>query len=140
LRFPDKVVATRRWAEWKPWAVVGASAVFFAGAAYFDTRASQGFDRFGSAFSQQCPDGCDQGQVPASWTEDLQQAETNRGVAVAGYVTGGLVLATGAILIYLNREQVIRVAAEEDGETRAAITIMPVLVPRGAGIGAGLHF
>jgi hypothetical protein len=140
VRYPDKVIATRRWAAWKPWAVVGASAGFFAGAAYFDRRAGRKFDRFGSAFSQQCPEGCDQGQVPVSWTEDLQRAQTDRDVAVAGYVTGGLVLAAGAILIYLNRERVIRVAADEDADTWTMITIMPVLVPRGAGIGAGIHF
>jgi hypothetical protein len=132
--------SSRRWAAWKPWAVAGASTVFVAGAAYFDRRASRGFDGFGRAFSQRCPDGCDQGQVPAAWSAELERAESDRGVAAAGYVTGGLVLATGAILVYLNRERVIRVAAEEDADTRATITITPVLVPRGAGIGAGLHF
>jgi hypothetical protein len=139
LRFPDSVIATRRWAAWKPWAVVGASAVFFAGAAYFDRTSSRGFDRFDGAFSQRCGEGCGDAQVPAVWVEELFQAETEQRVARAAYIAGGAVLATGVVLVYLNRERVIRVSA---GDTAggANVTFAPMLSPRGAGLTAALRF
>jgi tetratricopeptide (TPR) repeat protein len=128
----------RRWAPWKPWAVAGASAVFFAGAAYFDRRASQEFDRFDSMFRQQCVDGCTDDVVPASWDATWQHAEDQRRIALSGYITGGAVLATGAILVYLNRERVIRFAVDENGA--AAITVQPMLSPHGASMGAEVRF
>jgi hypothetical protein len=137
LPIEESMIRTeRRWAVWKPWAAVGASAVFFAGAAYFDHTSSQEFDRFDRAFSQRCGDGCGDAVVPAAWVEDLHRAETEQRIALTLYVTGGAVLATGAVLVFLNRERIIRVSADD----AADVALLPVLSPRGAGLSAAFRF
>jgi hypothetical protein len=151
LALPAFMAAERRWAAWKPWAVVGAAAVVMAGAGYLDYHSSQGFDRFDGEFDTLCRDGCPQDEVSRTLRDSLDRAEREQRIAQVSYAVGGAVLITGVALVYLNRERLVRHGGEErqEGKARGAriaplpardAVFRPALGPGRAGIEVELRF
>lgn len=148
LTVPESVETERRWAAWKPWAVVGAGALLMAGAGYLDYDSSQSFDSFDREFDSLCENGCPEGEVPRTLEDTLNQAEREQLVARISYAVGGTALVTGMALLYLNREQLVRRGGRAGAERAARVSpvparapvFIPVLGPRQAGIQLELTF
>lgn len=135
---PGAVDTERRWATWKPWAVVGAGAVAMVGAGYLDRRSSQAFDHFDDDFDTLCNEGCPETEVPTAFQDTLARAVFEQRLAQASYAVGGAVLATGAVLLYLNRERLTIRRGREQAARAPMVT--PVLEPGHAGVRAVLYF
>jgi tetratricopeptide (TPR) repeat protein len=137
LRVAARLETVRRWAVWKPWAAVAGSALLLGGAAYLDFKTTSDFEEFDASFHQRCPQGCQDAQLPEQFTSQLSSARTQQDVALVTYAAGGALLVTGAVLLYLNRERVIRIDDESDS---SGISLTPVITTDGAGLSAGIRF
>ena len=135
--YPDRVLTVRRWPAWRPWAVLGASAVVMAGGRYLDWRAEQGFDRFDRALAAACTGtrGCEASDVAASAYERRDHARALQWSARATYLAGGAVFAGSAVLLYMNRERQVRRRGPS-----AHLALVPVLMPHFAGASARWEF
>lgn len=135
--YPDRVLTVRRWPAWRPWAVLGASAVVMAGGRYLDWRAEQGFARFDRALAAACTGtrGCEASDVAASAYEQRDHARALQWSARATYLAGGAVFTGSAVLLYMNRERQVRRRGPS-----AHLVLVPVLMPHFAGASARWEF
>ena len=148
LALPASVSTERRWTAWKPWVVVGAGAIVMMGAGYIDYDTSRSFDSFDIEFDMLCGTGCPDDEVPQALRDRLRRTERAQRVGQISYAIGGAALVTGVVLVYMNREQVVRRGGQAGRERagRAAsrpvreLVFMPVLGPGQAVIQAELHF
>ena len=142
---PDQVLTVRKWAAWKPWAVVAGGAALLAGSAYFDFSSSSGFDDFDGAFLERCPMGCQSDQIPVEFNDQLDSARGQQNIARITYTIGGLAMITGVALLYVNRERVIRIKGERpDAEPAPSIServsVTPVVTQTQVGISTSIDF
>ena len=95
----DKMIETRRWTAWKPWAVVGAGATLGLLGVGAWWQGERDFDRAGDAAI--CP--VEDPACPPSTPRPYGRAvlEVRLGVGLA--MTGAAVTATGLLLVRLNR-------------------------------------
>ncbi len=101
-------VATRKWAAWKPWAVVGAGAVIGGLGGLVQLSAIDQMNKYNDAIGEDCADGgCDPDAVPAGTANFETTALFRNKVAIGMMVTGGAVLVTGAVLVVMNREKIV---------------------------------
>jgi hypothetical protein len=128
--------SSRRWAGWKPWAVVGAGVAVGMAGAVAHWRSAANFDAFDARFGElpcgraadAIGEGCKSGQVPLEAARTLDRARLQQRVAVGAYVAGGAVLATGLALVTLNRPRI------KDA------TLEPLVSPSMMGVEVRLHF
>jgi hypothetical protein len=140
--------SSRRWATWKPWAVVGGGAVVALAGGVVHRRAAVSFGEYDDEFLQLgCvvepdPDepGCTEADVPAHMQDKLRQATWEQRIAVASYTVGGAALATGLVLVYLNRPRLTQKAEQAEKNRPANISFSPVVTPRSMGLSATLRF
>ena len=138
---PDRVFTERHFAAWKPWAVVLSGAVLLGVSGYFDYSSSQGFNEFDTAFTERCPVGCPQNQIPPDFITQLDSSRTQQNIARATYAVGGLAFAAGAALLYYNRERVVRIKGDKETAKEApSVTVMPVVGPRDIGVATTVRF
>ena len=131
---PEVLVPVRRWAVWKPWAVTATGAVLTVGAGFLSWQSSRGFDAFDEGFDYYCAQGCV--GMPVQLDNDLARARWQQRVSLVGFALGGAALFTGAVLIYLNRERLIR----QDDETTPSLAILPTVTHDGtSGVALGAH-
>jgi hypothetical protein len=105
--------SSRRWAGWKPWAVVGAGALLATAGGVLDWRAGSEYERFDIDFAELgCAGrdgqpgvvtGCRAGEVPPALEDTLDRARFQERAALTLYAVAGAAVATGAVLLYLNR-------------------------------------
>lgn len=106
----------RRWDVWAPVTVttVGAVAVLGGGAAWF--IAANKFDEYDSKVNAECSLGCVADDPIVASLEPLKRSgERYNAAALPLMVGGGVTLAVGAVLLYLNRAEAYRIAPEELG-------------------------
>jgi hypothetical protein len=115
----------RRWAEWMPWTVLGSGVAVAAAGALFHLEARRNYGLFDTGI-QECG-GC---VPPQGLTSRRMRGDTLQAVAIGGYALGGAALATGAVLLFLNRPIPIRL--DPEAETAPQVTVAP-LVGRGEG-------
>jgi tetratricopeptide (TPR) repeat protein len=128
--------ASRRWAVWKPWAIViGGGAIAAAGGG-FHALASRNFTAYDEQFrGLDCalPQG-DPPQVPGCPKDDprleeqglnarLKLAKREQRIAIGGYIVGGSLIATGVVLLYMNRPRLSE--REAAGGATRAVTVVP---------------
>jgi hypothetical protein len=101
----DSTKVRRRWAVWKPWAVVAAGAAVTLGAGAFHYAGVQKLDWVDTQSRARCPapSGCS--TEPSDLASARSTARTYQGIAFTGYAVGGAILAAGATLAWLNRAQ-----------------------------------
>ena len=99
--FRSATVTTRRWAQWKPWVVLGAGAVVAGGGAVMFGFAQSNMSDYDSTVVSECP--CTAAQ---SRELDLQgylnRARAQEVVAYSLFAVGGSVLAVGIVGVILN--------------------------------------
>lgn len=131
LRRPSgkDVEFSRRWAAWKPWAVVGGGALLGSIGGYLYTRSVSTMDEYDREIGLQCGNGCDSATLSASTRNLEDQAKLLNTVSIATMGTAGVLLATGAVLVYMNQlhpqtESAVRVVAVPtvDGGAQATLS------------------
>lgn len=138
-QYPEYLATTRRWSPWVPWAVMGAGATAMLFGVALDLKSAADFDEFDSGFDMVCGGslGCLPAELPAKLQRQLDQAVNQRWLARGVYLVGGLTVASGAVLLYLNRERLERRRGQIE-PTRMSFS--PVLAPDAAGVSARLRF
>lgn len=127
-----EVQSQRRWAAWKPWAVVGAGVVLAAGGRMIHLQARNEL----RAFDAQINDLG--GWMPPSGLEDTRpHAKNLQRVAIGSYALGGAAVITGLSLVYANRLQPRLTLIPLRGSTW---TVTPVVGSGETGVQASLPF
>lgn len=137
-QLPESLTTVRRWPRWIPWAALGASTVVLASGAALDWHSSILFDAYDLEFDEKCAweEGC---QDTPELRDQLGRAELEQWLARGIYVAGGLTLATGTALLYLNRERLIRRQGPVEAPP-SSISLRPLFAPRGAGVSVRVRF
>ena len=125
----------RRWPTWIPWSVLGFGAVTIAGAGMVNWRASVRLSEAYAEFAEKCRTECDES------TQDellgrLDRTETRQQVSFIVVGVGAVSVLTGALLLYLNRERLVRL--QED--SAEAVTVRPALSLGGGQVSVIWHF
>jgi hypothetical protein len=123
---------SRRWKTWKPWAVVASGATIAAASGIVHAIAARTFRSYDDEFAKlPCAmgNGCAEGELPPSLRARLDRAELEQKLAVTGYIAGGAIAATGAVLLYMNRSRL-----REDAAQSGAIAIVPAVSPSTIGL------
>ena len=116
---------TRRWARWKPWAVVAGGAVVGLAAVPLWLAAQDRFDRYDADVADYCRrqpgGGCVDSDL-AMFDDQLSRAKTMRTLTYSTIAVSAAGLAVGAVLVYMNQPRAIVVSPMADGD-RAGVTI-----------------
>lgn len=133
----DAGLTRRRWSAWKPWAVVVAGGVAAATGGIFHAVSSHDFTQYDNRFAElDCvrvsPFACKTRDIPDDLKRTLNDARRYRQLTLAGYTVGGGLIATGVVLLYMNRAHLV-----EQPVTRSSvpsITIAPTVSPEMVGV------
>ncbi len=128
----------RRWTVWKPWAVVAAGTAVMLGGGVFHSLSAKNFSDYDDAFLRlPCVTGdgalgCTRADIGPTLNDQLDTARQQQRLAIGAYAVGGALLATGAVLLYLNRSRVPEGEAPRLSTPR--ISLLPELSPNAAGV------
>jgi hypothetical protein len=122
----SKVARTRtRWAAWKPWAVAGGGAAAVGVGVLFEFAASSNAASYDRYVHTRCPpEGC-----PADdpyLADHKSRARLDSGIGITSLTLGGAAIATGVVLLILNRPQTYY--------PEQIPAIMPAITNGGAGV------
>lgn len=110
---------TRRWAPWKPWAVVAGGVVaggLGLGSYVLARGARTDFDEYTTA---NCPCATKGGEL-LGYENDMKRYET---IAYSAWAVGGAVLVTGAVLVYLNQPRLAATVTPTIGREHAGAVL-----------------
>jgi hypothetical protein len=123
---------SRRWSAWKPWAVVAAGTAVAVGGGVFHSRAAANFSSYDDAFlrlpcvtAEDSP-GCTRADIGATLNDQLDKARQQQTIAIGAYAFGGALIATGAVLLYMNRPQLVE---DSPPYSTGRVTLVPELSP-----------
>lgn len=110
---------SRRWATWKPWAVVGTGAAVMAAGGVVHALAARNFNDYDEKFAKlpcaamrdMVPAGCSREQIGAALDQQLDRANRQQRIAIGAYIGGGALVAAGAVLLYFNRPRLVEQAS-----------------------------
>ena len=126
----DVTVYRRKWAAWKPYAVLGGGAAVAAIGGIVHLSAASSMTAFNDGI-RECG-GC----VPdSSLSAKRDSARTKETIAYLSYAVGVSAITAGAVLAYINREKAYR-----DESAVSGVAIVPTIAPRSAGISATVSF
>jgi hypothetical protein len=127
LYTPEEVIQyRRRWSPWVPWTVMGAGLAAAAGGGLLHSGAS---DRF-QAFDAQAT-ACGSCMPDAGMKALRSRGDALQRAAVVSYAAGGAALATGAVLLVLNRPRPYRIQPDV---TAQGVTVTPLLGTGASGV------
>lgn len=133
----EATVTKRRWASWKPWAVVGGGAFIAGVGGLLQWKASRDFDRYDRHVERDCADtGCAKADLDTT-LEDLAKLE-NR-VAIGMMAVGGVALAGGLWMLWLNRPTTYT-PEEQANSPQPSVMLTPVITPGAASVDLALRF
>ena len=140
ITLEEAAEANRRWATWKPWAVVGAGVAIAAGGGVFQLLSSRNEDQYGKEFlrlgcantNDQATPGCQDGQIPPDLSDQLTRARRQQKIAIGSFIAGGSVAAVGVVLLALNRPRL----AEQSSPISSGrqVSVVPALSPEMIGV------
>lgn len=131
----------RKWNNtWFPYVVVGAGAVVGLTAGALELSAQSSYDQFNArvASCNTVSAGCPT-TTPGIVTL-RNSGDTKRTLGYVGYGVAGAAVATGAVLLYINRRQPYQISAEELNATPAPIALAPIVSPEVVGAMVQGHF
>lgn len=136
LRLDQVGKTVRRWSPWLPWGIVAGGAAIALGGGGLHWRAAGDFAGFDQEFNDTCAgNGCLESEV-SDLTSRLDRAELQQKIAITSYVVGGVAVATGLVMVFLNQPQFIR----KDKVPGQDVSLLPVVAPDMAGVSAGFRF
>jgi len=128
-------VITRRWATWKPWAVVGGGVLLGGLGGLLQLQAISNMDQYNARIATGCGgDGCEPDEVPAGAADLETTALLENKIAIGMMVAGAATVVTGAVLVFMNRG---RTTYPDETATQLAVTPLP---EGGATVRIGLFF
>lgn len=125
----------RRWAGWRPWAVVAAGAAVGAIGVGLELSARSNVDAYEREIARACPSGCPPSELPDAVRDLEARARWQDRVAVPTIAAGVATLAVGGVMIWLNQPRRARV--DESGRR---ISLTPVVAPGGVAVVGRLAF
>jgi hypothetical protein len=103
IRLEDAAIEVRRWAPWKPWAVVGGGLSIVAAGGLLQARARADYRSYDAEVEERCPSiGCDDAQLSRAARDLHQQAWWETRVGIGSVITGGVVTVAGLVGVVLN--------------------------------------
>ena len=142
----NEIELERRWPAWIPYTVASTSVIFLATGTFVARQAGDKFNTFDDDFDPLCDQGCDEDQLAAEVQETLDKGESQRNLGRVVFAGGMVILATGAVLIYLNQPRPVeshsasKTSKADDHKETGKLSIAPYVTPDGAGVSAGLRF
>ena len=148
----DKMTESRRrWSQWKPWAVVGGGVAVAAAGGFLHWRSIGNYEGYDQGVKDKCDDGCEPGEDDFEALQEIRdRADLQQQAAIGSYALGGAALATGVVLVYLNRLRVFRLdlpgqegsveGSVEGAAEPAPVSFIPLISPDGAGATAAFRF
>ena len=128
----DGIVLKRRWAPWKPWSVVagGSLAIALGGTFYLLSR--RNINEYDKDLELACPAGClNTSPEYLALQDKVDTADRQNKFAIAGGTIGGVALATGIALVFLNEPRGINTGAKSQlaNGAQAGLSVSPPLGP-----------
>lgn len=126
----DRIVGTRRWRSWKPWAVIASGAAVAGIGAGLEWRAFANRNAAVHDLAISCGFSCLAIRTPESYAVMEHRA------AIGAFAVGGAAVAVGLMLVWLNHPQWHR----SEPRVRSTPTFTPILSPERAGGSALVRF
>ncbi len=130
----------RRWAAWKPWAVVGGGAAAALIGGGLMIRARSTLDSYNEQFASLCPTGCPTDEVPDAVTDLERRATTENAVGISAVAVGGAAVLTGVALVIWNRPRAVERSEGASSPDPSGVVVLPVLGSGVAGLSAVARF
>lgn len=113
-----------RWAQWKPWGVfVGGFAVGGFGV-LLNVWSANDMEAYDAAVAERCPTrACPESDLPPSARNLDNSSNTKNNIGVTLMIAGGATIATGAVMLYMNRGRTVYPSSVE--KMTPSITPMP---------------
>jgi len=127
LTLNEAADASRRWALWKPWAVLAVGAAVTAGSGGLHALSARNFQAYDKRFHNlPCAvkvnvHGCNKDEIDPALNAQLNRALFQQKIALAGYIAGGSLVAAGIAFVYLNRPRLAEQGASMSAGMRAII-------------------
>lgn len=126
IRPTELKVATRtvrRWAPWKPWAVVGGAGALAVAGAISYVAAKHNFASYDQDISAQCPHGCDAAMHMAlsELRHKRDRGDAEQVLAFSLFSAGGAAIVAGTIGLIMNQPRV----QLESHHAQPAVTLAP---------------
>lgn len=139
----DMTQYRRRWSTWVPWSILGGGAALALAGGYLQYSGLQKIARVDRESRALCATGCVTGE-PASLARDRTRGAALQKLGIGAYGIGGAALATGGLLLYLNRAERF-VQPYESGQQNeppqaAAIELSPVIDDSFRGLMATIRY
>jgi tetratricopeptide (TPR) repeat protein len=140
LHADQALLSERRWASWKPWALVGAGATLGVAGGLLQWRASEANQRYMILFGDECkvPEGCSEPDDYSGKLRSLERRSTwywrfSRG----SYIAGGATIITGLALAYFNLPRSVNNPARNN---LVHISVTPHVAPSYGGLTMDMSF
>ena len=105
---------THRWAQWKPWVVIGSGLVVVGVGGLLEYQASVDMSSYDHELALLCADtGCDANRpIPANVADEKTRARHESEIAIGVMSAGAAAAAIGGVLLYMNRGMAIYPSVE----------------------------
>lgn len=129
----DGILEKRRWAPWKPWAVLGGGLAVGAFGAGLHWHARWQLDAARDDLEEHCGD---KPTCPPQTPTPYRRGRWEDRIATGVIATAGTAAAVGLVLVFLNQPRAYRTENREGGRFQ----IVPIASPNTAGVSARLRF
>jgi hypothetical protein len=134
----------RKWnARWMPFAVIGGGVVLGGVGALMEMSAKSTYDDYDASVARCNEANGQMGCSDASVMDKKSSGDTKRMLGYVGYAAAGAAVITGAVLLYLNREQSYEITADQykaEQRKKGVLGVSPVVDPNHDGMTGAVVF
>jgi hypothetical protein len=139
---PELTRYKRRWPTrtWLPYTVLGAGAVVGIVGGVLELSAQSSYDTFNARVASCKTDtmGCPTNTPGIQ--DERDSGDTKRTLGYVGYSVAGAAIATGAVILYMNRRQPYRITPEQLEQEKGQVSVTPIVSPEVVGAMVQGHF